>query len=252
MLDFELSTFIFQMVNFVVLLAILAWFFYKPVLRVMRGREESINARMEAVAKRNAELDSKEKELEEQRRTTQEQIERLLADARSEAADIKREAADDAHRRSESLVEEAKRRSDERVRAGAARLQTEAQEAALHIAASIIDRIAGATVHDALLAQFIANLPNASADAARKEMGKAGAQVTVETAQPLTDEGMVRLRTALAGWLGGDEGNLHLNVREDAALEAGVRVTVGTTTLEMSLRSLIEDLKDSEQPEPAA
>ena len=46
MLGFDVPTFIFQIVNFVILLAILTKFFYRPVLDVMRRRQEQIDTRI--------------------------------------------------------------------------------------------------------------------------------------------------------------------------------------------------------------
>jgi F0F1-type ATP synthase membrane subunit b/b' len=45
MFSFRLSTFIFQLINFFVLLAVLTWFFYRPLLRAMQRREEEVAAR---------------------------------------------------------------------------------------------------------------------------------------------------------------------------------------------------------------
>ena len=62
MLGFDIPTFVFQIINFLILLAILARFFYRPVLDVMQQRQEQIDARIEDAEERARQADEERSE----------------------------------------------------------------------------------------------------------------------------------------------------------------------------------------------
>ena len=58
MLRFQLSTFIFQVVNFFILLAVLTRFFYRPLQQAMKRQEAKITARLHEAEERVQKADS--------------------------------------------------------------------------------------------------------------------------------------------------------------------------------------------------
>ena len=66
MLGLDLPTFVFQIINFLILLAIMTRFFYKPVLALMARRQAEIDARLADAAERARQADEERRNLEEQ------------------------------------------------------------------------------------------------------------------------------------------------------------------------------------------
>ncbi|HYW33867.1 MAG TPA: F0F1 ATP synthase subunit B [Balneolaceae bacterium] len=84
-------TFIAQIINFLILLALLQRFLYKPVLRIMDKRAEEVAGRLEEARKKLDQAEEKSKLYEEKLRDFEHQKSELLKSA-SEEAERKRDA----------------------------------------------------------------------------------------------------------------------------------------------------------------
>jgi F-type H+-transporting ATPase subunit b len=80
-----------QVVNFLILLALMRRFLYGPVLRAIRTREEAIAARMDESQRLATEAAVRGQELELQRRTFEQERGRRLEELREEVATARRE-----------------------------------------------------------------------------------------------------------------------------------------------------------------
>jgi len=78
-------TFAAQIVNFLVLVALLRWLLYGPIVRAMRRREEKIQNRLQEAEDAQAKAEAKAREYEEKNRQIERQREQLLDEARQEA-----------------------------------------------------------------------------------------------------------------------------------------------------------------------
>jgi F-type H+-transporting ATPase subunit b len=113
-----------QIVNFIIIMAVLRLFLYEPVLKMLEQRKERIaqgirqaerssTAATEAERQRNAILDEARREAQEVRAQAARDAERIAQDIRSradqEAADIRRRAQVDAEAQVEAILTEARR-----------------------------------------------------------------------------------------------------------------------------------------------
>lgn len=121
------ATLIAQILNFLVLLAILAKFAYKPLLNVMEERRSRIAN----------DLDSAE-----QTRIQAEQLkaeyERMIADARSEATAIVERASKVAQNLHDDLVEQARVEKEEMIASAKEQIEAEKKQAMLEIRSEVI------------------------------------------------------------------------------------------------------------------
>lgn len=116
----EYGTIIFQLVIFLVLLALLAKYAFGPVMNIMKQREEHISAEIDAAEKSNNEaralLEQQKKAMKEAHTQIQEmldsakkrsdaQAEEIVATAKKEAQALKDMAAADIEREKEKAVE---------------------------------------------------------------------------------------------------------------------------------------------------
>ncbi len=121
------ATLIAQILNFLVLLAILAKFAYKPLLNVMEERRNRIAN----------DLDSAE-----QTRLQAEQLkaeyEKMIADARSEATAIVERATKVAQNLHDDLVEQARVEKEEMIASAKEQIEAEKKQAMLDIRSEVI------------------------------------------------------------------------------------------------------------------
>lgn len=246
MLDFNGATVIFQIINFGVLLAVLGWFFYRPLRRVMRQREEGIADRIAEADRRAAEAEAEREALTREREVARQQSERVLEEARAEAGRLVQTAEAKAHEEAARLLEDAARRIQEEERVAAARLGEEAREIAIDVAGEVVKRVAGPTVHKSLVGEFLQLDMHADAGdarALRDALRRDGGEAIVESAYPLSTEEIERLRNTLAEARKG-RGETKLAVRVDESLVAGIRVIAGTMAVDFSVRRMLQDVRE--------
>ncbi len=90
-----------QVFNFLLLVALLRIFLYRPILDAMDMREERITSRLEQAQQQRDEAEALQRELADQHRAIEESIAGLLA-----------EAKEDVEQRRKQLVEEARKNAD--------------------------------------------------------------------------------------------------------------------------------------------
>jgi F-type H+-transporting ATPase subunit b len=87
-----------QIVNFLVLVALLKYFLYGRITRAMDEREARIASRLEEAEQEKQKADEKAEEYERRNRELEEQREKLLSDAKQEAESVRKELTEEARR----------------------------------------------------------------------------------------------------------------------------------------------------------
>jgi F-type H+-transporting ATPase subunit b len=257
MLDVHVPTIVFQMVNFLVLLVLLTKFLYQPVLRVMKEREEAIAARLRAADERGRQAAAERERLASLERDAEAKAERLLASARAEGQEEGKRLLDEARQEASRLLDEARRTVDEQERAALARVEAQVRETAVRMAASLIRRAAGPSVHRDLLERLLREgirTNDTEADTVRRALADGPARITIEVAYPAEAETEARVREAIARDLRLPPGAADASVRVAPELVAGLRILAGEVVLDFSLRQTLRELQEGpgEQAEPEA
>ena len=247
MLDFELSTFIFQMINFVILLAALSWFLFRPLLRVMKQRQSDIEARIQ-------EADDKARQADEERRQLAEALEQartqagdILTQARAEANHAREQLLEQARHEVADLTQEARNRIQEQERATRQRLQARLSETAVSLAGNLLREAAGPSLHQSLVEQLIADeagLGIEETDLLKQALARNHQEVVVEVAYPDGEDLQGRISQGLSRTLG-ISAPLDVNLRVEPSLIAGVRITIGTVAVDLSLSRTLKELVES-------
>jgi F-type H+-transporting ATPase subunit b len=93
-------TIIAQIVNFLILVFLLWYFLYKPVIRTMDGREQMIRNRLDEAEQREREADREKKEFEDKRaeieKTQQSMLDQAKKEAEEKRKELLRQAREDA------------------------------------------------------------------------------------------------------------------------------------------------------------
>ena len=229
------STFLLEILNFLVLVWILKRFLYQPVLDTVARRRAAIEQELAAARAAQAEAQALQGQYESrlgqwgaEREAAREALRREIAEERRRLlADVEQEFA---HQREKARVLEEKLRAD-----ALGKYQEQALAQGARFAARLLAGLAGPELERRLLDLALAQLdalPAARLDAIRLAC-QAAAEAEVATAYPL-DAPRRRLLAQKLGEVAGVA--LACRYAEDAGLLAGLRVTLGPWVFQANLR----------------
>jgi F-type H+-transporting ATPase subunit b len=238
-------TLVAQIVNFVVLLVLLRAFLYRPIMRVMREREQRIadehaaaeQAREEAEA-RAEELKREREELEEARRERLAEVEREAERLREERLAEVREEAEAARERWREALERERDELADAVRGGAAAVLADALQRGWRELADEELEARAIEVFARRLGELGDEERAALAEAAR------GGELVFTTAFEATDERREALLAAVGeSLLGDDDAAPEADFERDPALIAGVTLRAGDLRVGWTARAQLDDLE---------
>jgi F-type H+-transporting ATPase subunit b len=249
MLGFDIPTFVFQIVNFLILLAILTKFFYRPVLDVMHRRQAQIDARISDAEQRARQADEEREKLARQSETATQEAAALIESARNEAASERQRLLAAAKVEAAALIDEARRTAASEEHSALDRLNTRLSESALSIAGTLIRESSGEAVHASLVGRLLTEglgLDEAGQRQARLDFPSDGRGLVVESAYPLDASQEERLRHEAASILARPLDEVQIEVHQDESLIAGMRVLVGGLVVDLSVKHLLAELSNQE------
>jgi F-type H+-transporting ATPase subunit b len=239
---FNVWTFLFQVVNFLVLVAILRWLLYRPL-------REAIDRRREANAKAQADAEAARQEAE----ALQHALDQQLADLERRRETVIREARERAEgerqallaetegvigRRREEVEQQFARERDEALRS----LRAELVHSAVEMAGRLLREASDATLQRQLAGRLVDELGRIPEDERRQLRGEwdDGEAAVVETAAELNGDFLRDLSQAVESLAGRPLG-VSVRVRPD--LLGGVRLRIGGHVWDASLAGPLEELE---------
>ena len=251
-MELNWSTFVLEIINFLVLVWILKRFFYRPVLEVIARRRAGIEQTL-----------AESRQLQTDAEALQTQYQERLADWEQERQRAREQLADEIEaertRRLATLQSQLEQ-EQEKARVAEARRQADAvhkaEETALMQAAGFASRLleplAGPELEQRLLDLMLEQLSRLSDEriaALRNSCGRTAETIMVSSAWPLSETRRERLRQALTATMGS---SLPLRFEQDSALLAGLRISIGawqlSANLQDELKSLAEFAHDAHYP----
>jgi F-type H+-transporting ATPase subunit b len=234
--ELDWTTFVLEIINFLVLVWILQRFLYRPVMNVVAQRRTAISQSLQeaqATQQQATELKAQyenrltdwQKEREAARKQLGDEIEaerqKLMAQLQTELAEQRRKEQVLAARRDENLLREARQ---------------QAQLLSEQFAAKLLSRVAGPAVEGRLLEMLLEDLAGLPEER-RKNLAAAvrgnRAPVQVISAFPLDDAQRQALNAAMQKTLGT---TISCEFREDPAVVAGVSIHIGAHYLQANLK----------------
>ena len=235
-MELDWTTFILEIINFLVLVWILQRFLYRPVMKVVAQRRAAISQSLQEA-----------QATQEQAAGLKSQYENRLADWQQERETARRQLRDDIEAERQKLMEQLQKELDEQrrkeqvlaERRNENLLREARQQAELlseQFAAKLLGRLAGPAVEGRLLEMLLEDLPRLP-EAQRKALAAAQrdsqAAMQVISAFPLNDTQRRDLTAALQRTL---ETAVTCEFREDPAVLAGISVHIGSHYLQANLK----------------
>jgi F-type H+-transporting ATPase subunit b len=218
------STFLFELTNFLLLALLLGWLLFKPVRSALQTRQATAKQQAEDLAMRTAEAERLRADLGQRQRSLEEDI-----------ADVRKKRLAAAAQEADALIaraREAAERERDAVKHGLARLER-AQLERLSAAVAVATRESIARLLATLNAPDIdASLVRAACRELERLQGTGLGPVLIESARPLADTTRGTIVAAL---------NAHASVAEFRVvpdLGAGIRITTGHGLIDTSALGL--------------
>jgi len=240
-------TYLAQIANFLIFVAILYHLLYKPVGRIMKQRKDDMEAERLAAEQKLREAEHIRAETEKQAKELEETREGILKDARDQAEGQRKELLQQAEDQARERLERFRRIMEQERGELLDKIGDDLRHTIVHVAGTVLSD-AQCDLADRALERIGALLNDLSPDeldGARNALGALDNRVSVRCADAMADDQRDRLVKMLTDKLGIDE--IELDVEEDPALLAGMTVTLGHLQLEAHWSTVIEEALRREQ-----
>lgn len=239
-MELDWTTFVLEIINFLVLVWILKRFLYQPVLSAIATRRAGIEAKL-AEAQKQSEaaqslqqqyehrLSDWEKERAQARKALSEDIERMR---REQLLELKQELAREQEK---AQVLHAKQQEDSK-----RKLEKQALEEGAHFASRLLEQGAGPNTEERLIDLAISGLAKLSKErleALRIQLGKGPASARVISAYPLSQKQQQQIEKQLAHIT---ESDVIIEYAQDKSLVAGLKINIGAWILAMNIQDELE------------
>ena len=249
-MEFDITTFVLEIINFLILIWILQRLFYKPLLEMIAKRKQHIDQSLEEAKKLHDEAEE-QRRLYENRQQLWEQEKKAAQAELNQQFEVERSAQLEKLR---SELEQERQKAKVTLTRQQEEFQQQAEKQALEngarFAALVLQQAAGPEVENRLVAMLIDGLNTLPEDAKISLQAtdtKKPLLVKVNSAYPLATDLMQQLEQKLGQLI---TRPMSFQYLQDATLIAGIRINIGAWVLHANvgqeLASFAEMAYDSE------
>jgi F-type H+-transporting ATPase subunit b len=247
MLNLDLATIAFQIINFLILAALLYRFLFRPVMRELNQRAAAREQEARETAQEREDVAQLRAELEARLAGAEEEAEAIVARARERAQAENKEILQEAQGEVERILVEAHTDAQRLTSQTVGDFHDELLDAIVEISGQVIEQAAPPEVHDALVQQLcdriweLGRSEMERVEAFRRSLGERAPTAYVKTARPLSPEqqGLLgRTFTALA------DRRVNLDLSIDPRLAAGMQVRLGDFVVDNSIAGQLDELRE--------
>ncbi len=247
MLNIDWATVVFQIINFLVLAALLHRFAFRPMMkRVKESRAEKQELRRQLREDRR-EAEELRRSLEERLSEAEEEADEIVAEAQKRAEAERQQMLADVEANVEEMLADAREDVEQMRQRAVDEFHAELIDAVFDISAEMIRQTAPPEMHDKLVSELSDRIWEMGREemervrAFRRSLGERTPTAHVTTAKPLSSEQqgeIARTLTALA------DRSIDMEIGTDPSLAAGLRVRLGDIVVENSIAGRLEELED--------
>ena len=243
-MELNWSTFLLEIINFLILVWILKRFFYKPVLNVIARRRRRIEKTLndaktlhEDAEALRVQYENRLAEWEKERQTAQSSLDKEIETERTRRMEALRTMLGEEREKARVIEQRAVETS--RLRAEETALAQGAQ-----FSARLLSLAAGPELEHRLLdllLKELTSLPPERLSALRAAVGKTADRILVASAYPLDDDTRLSLERTLGSVLAV---TTPFHYEQDKDLLAGLRVTMGSWVLRANLQDELKSFSE--------
>lgn len=240
-MELNWSTFLLEMINFLVLVWILKHFLYQPILSVIAKRQESIAAGIAEAQQLNASAEALKREYENRLCDWQDERQKALDSLHQELNEEKLRQLQVLKGTLDEERQKARVKDDRRQRKKEHEIEHRALLQAAEFAARLLSRAAGPELQSRLfdiLTGALVDLSDERLAQLRSQWGEAPGAIDVSSAHALSRDQQQQLESLLSSLSGVP---VAVSYRLDPELLAGLRIHIDSRVLQLNVR---DDLKD--------
>ena len=247
MLDLDLSTIIWEIINFLALTVILYFLVFKPMTR--RAEERAIEKAALRAALQRDQMDAQQRldELDERLLNLDEEIERITDEAYVNSQIQQKDLLDATREEAEFIMMEAVNEARKEQEVDIKRLQSDLVETVIRISNDTLREVTPAQVHDQLIEEMTRNIWNMGrtdmrmVQNIRESLEARIPTVEIEVPRELTAEQQMKLINTFNA-LADKEVDLEVAVKPE--LVSGIRARVGDIVLDNTIYAHLDSLRD--------
>ncbi len=247
MLNVDVTTILFQAINFLILAYLLNRFLFQPTLRRAKERVAEKDRLMAELAQERRDLTLAREKLDVQRQELDDQREDILGQVREEAEVERRNVLRQLQSEAAQVLVEAEADARRLQRQAYDDFRTELVDAVLFASGRVLQQVIPAQANDALIDKVTERIHEMGrtemdrVEALRRSLAGRELAAEVTTAQELTMEQQGRLARILAALT---DQNVDLQLAIDPNLVAGLRVRLGDMIIDNSVASQLNELRE--------
>ncbi len=241
---FNWWTFLFQVVNFFIVLYILYRLFFNPLRRVIQAREEMISTRLQKLEEGEKRIKEDEERYRREMKEIQNLREKELDEARKKALietdllmkETEKEIAK-AYEKQSRILDQQREKSEKEIR-------SKSLEFSLHYSEKLLRELSDEALHQKRIDQFLQALPTSDAKEItllKEELAGKRCEIELYTPFALQESALEKIKEAIGLLLQCD--TVMLQSITDSSLIAGIRLLISNKVLDASLRGELERFK---------
>lgn len=242
-MNIDWFTFAAQIVNFLVLVALLRWLLYGRILRAMKVREEKIANRLKEAERKHSEAEEKVEQYEEKTREIDRRREELLEEARREAREeherLLKEARREVDRKRDQWQQAYHRELDDLL----SDLRRQAGKMGVEAARRTLVQLAETDLDKRMCDTFAARMRELGEEQRReirRHLGNGDVEVSIRSAFDVSNEQKQRLRETIRETFGY---GADISFETSTDLICGLELDVGGYRFGWNVREFLHDLE---------
>lgn len=150
-----LWTFIFHIINIVVLFFFLKWLLFKPIKSFLDKRTQSFEAKIEELKRRESEIEENKRLSREELENVRHQVRVIMEQAERTARERIQEAQQQAQRQAEAMLRQARRQIEQEREQAIEMLKAQAADLAIELASKVLQSNITPEQNKAIIEKFL-------------------------------------------------------------------------------------------------
>lgn len=246
MLNFDLTTIIFQFVNFLILVIVLYFLLFKKLVQRSESRKKELEKLHQKTIQNYEESERLRSEMEDSLVNIKTKVDEYISKAKSELEVDRFQVLNDTKAEAEQILRRAKENVAFAQNQSSEKFHAELLDAMMEINLQILSKSTPDEIHDNLIKQInervweLGKKEMRQVETIRKSLKDREPTVSVETAKPLTKKqlaDLMRTFSALA------DKNVKLEIIDNKSLGSGARIRLGDFIVDNSYSSKFDEMK---------
>jgi len=247
MIDLNITTIVLEIINFLVLTALLYYFVFRPVIRKVETRaaeKERLQREIQSEREETARLKS---EMENLLANVHEEVNEIVTQAEARMDREQRDLLQAAHEEGERILREAQMQAEEMQQHALDQFHEKLIETIISISGRVVSKASPDGLHDSLVQQLndriweLGRSDIRQVNRLRRSLGDRAPVVYAETACDLTPEQRRKLISTFSALA---DRPVELETQVNPDLGAGVSVRMGDIIVESSIAAQLAELRE--------